>query len=220
MRLYLSSFRLGNRPEELRTLVGAGRRAAVIVNALDHRPRARPDWLADQSQALSALGFDVRELDLRDHFGTSGSLPASLAGLDLVWINGGNTFVLRRAMRQSGFDLAIRDAVARDALVYAGFSAGAVIAAPGLRGLDLTDDPREVPAGYGPEIVWDGLGFLPFSLVVHFKSDHPESASVDREVALYEAEGLPYRTLRDGEALVVAEGTHRIVGSPGTAPGR
>ena len=41
MRLYLSSFDLGNRPEELVALAGSARRAAAIVNALDHWPEAR-----------------------------------------------------------------------------------------------------------------------------------------------------------------------------------
>jgi hypothetical protein len=42
MRLYLSSFDLGKRPEKLVALAGAGRCAAIIVNALD----TNPDWRA------------------------------------------------------------------------------------------------------------------------------------------------------------------------------
>lgn len=224
MRLFLSSYLLGTQPEELVGLVGQGRRAAVILNALDHRPQARPDWLKVQARSLAALGFEVAELDLRHHFdspdGLASGLPNGLAdilaGLDLVWINGGNTFVLRRAMKQSGFDAAIREAVQRDALVYAGFSAGAVIASNSLRGLDLTDDPHEVPAGYREEIVWDGLGFVPFALAVHYKSDHAESESIEREVAFYRQSGIAYKTLRDGEVLIVEDGSHRIAGSPST----
>jgi dipeptidase E len=116
-------------------------------------------------------------------------------------------------MKQSGFDALIKDAVARDDILFAGFSAGACVAAPSLKGLELTDDPNEVPAGYDTEIVWDGLGFVPCALAVHFKSDHPESASIDREVAYYEAAGIPYRTLRNGEVLIVEGGRQRIVGS-------
>jgi dipeptidase E len=50
-------------------------------------------------------------------------------------------------------------------------------------------------------------------MAVHFKSDHPESALVDREVAFYQANRIPYRTLRDGEALVIEGQRERIVGS-------
>jgi len=55
---------------------------------------------------------------------------------------------------------------------------------------------------------------LPFSFAVHFQSGHTESASVDREVAFFEKSGIPFRTLRDGEALMIDGDRQRIVGSP------
>jgi dipeptidase E len=213
MRLYLSSYHLGNQPEELVALAGAGRRVGLILNALDHRPQVRPAWVNVQADRLAALGFDPVELDLRRYFGVTDELRAMLESLDLVWINGGNTFILRRAMKQSGFDGLIKDAVTRDEILFAGFSAGACVASPSLRGLELTDDPGEVPDGYDAEIVWDGLGFVPFALAVHYKSGHLESESIDRAVAFYEGSGIPYRTLRDGEVLIVEGDRQRIVGS-------
>jgi dipeptidase E len=213
MRLYLSSFDVGNCPDELVALAGEARRAAIILNALDHRPQARAGWLERQTSKLVGLGFSVVELDLRNFFGAAAQLQQVLSEVDLVWINGGNAFILRRAMKQSGFDAIISDAVARDEIVYAGFSAAAVISSKSLKGLELTDNPHEVPVGYDPEIVWQGLGFVPFAIAVHFKSDHPESASVDREIAFYEESGIPYRTLRDGEALVIHGKHQKVVGS-------
>ena len=68
-------------------------------------------------------------------------------------------------------------------------------------------------SGYDANIVWEGLGFVPFALAVHFKSNHPESESVDREIAFYEATGIPDRTLRDGEALIIHDHREKIVGS-------
>jgi dipeptidase E len=116
-------------------------------------------------------------------------------------------------MRQSGFDGLVKSALARDEIVYSGFSAAAVIAFDNLKGLDIIDDPNDIPSGYDANIVWEGLGLIPFALAVHFKSDHPESESVDREIAFYEANGIPYRTLRDGEALIVHDQRERIVGT-------
>jgi dipeptidase E len=52
----------------------------------------------------------------------------------------------------------------------------------------------------------------PFAIAVHFKSDHSESAAVDGEIAYYEKNGIPYRTLRDGEALVIDGEMQRVVG--------
>lgn len=85
-------------------------------------------------------------------------------------------------MKQSGFDIAIADLLDRDRIVYAGFGAAAVTASDTLRALDRVSDPAEIPPGYDPAVVWDGLGILPFALVVHFESDHPESVAVGEEV--------------------------------------
>ena len=156
-------FRCRCRSRRLARLVGGEMRAAIIVNALDHRAAARAQWLESQAAKLRALGFTVQELDLRQFFGARDRLSEALQRFDAVWVNGGNAFILRRAMRQSGCDLLLADLLERDRLVYAGFSAAAVIASSTLRALDRVSDPAEVPPGYDPAVVWDGLGFLPFS---------------------------------------------------------
>jgi dipeptidase E len=212
VRLYLSSFRFGDQPDTLVRLARAGRRAVVIMNALDNFLDARAEWLGIQVDRLAALGFAPEELDLRDFFGRPDALGERLARTDLVWACGGNAFILRRAMKQSGFDGAIRQRLADDAVVYAGFSAGAVVAAPSLRGLESIDDPHDAPPGYDATVRWDGLGLLPYAVIVHYRSDHSDAAGAEAQVARYEAEGVPFRALRDGQALVVDGDVETIVG--------
>src|SRR6185437_8181439 len=160
LRLYLSSFLVGNRPDRLVSLAGSGARAALILNALDNAPAARSEWRFSQAQALQDLGFTTEEVDLRDYFAAPNRLAAALQDKGLLWINGGNAFLLRRAMRQSGFDRLIHDLLAVDRLVYAGFSAAACCAAPTLRGIEFVDDPGAEAEGYALGIVWDGLGLI------------------------------------------------------------
>ena len=139
MRLYLSSYRMGDHPEHLVALAGeAGRRAVVIANAMDPAPAGvRRDAVEYE---LAGLGFDAVELDLRDYFGHRQRLREDLGGADVAWLRGGNTFMLRHALRYSGGDVVFTDLLAADALVYAGYSAGACVLAPSLRGLELVDD--------------------------------------------------------------------------------
>ena len=68
-------------------------------------------------------------------------------------------------MRQSGFDGLVKSALARDEIVYSGFSAAAVIAFDSTR----VDPPLQV--------------------------EPSRIELVDREIAFYEANGIPYRTL-------------------------
>ncbi len=163
---------------------------------------------------LASLGIAGTPLDLRDYFGNPAGLRAALSRYDLVWVTGGNAFVLRRAMKQSGFDDVITDMLDRDEIVYGGFSAGAVVAAPGLEGIHLMDDPDEVPAGYDPEPVWEGLGLIDHAIVPHFRSPHPESAAADRAVRHLGGRGLRYRALRDGEVIVWVEDRRQAAEAP------
>ena len=196
MRLYLSSFGVGDHPEYLLALLGAGsRRAVVIANALDDAPPdVRRAGAERELAALTGLGLDAAELDLR----------RDLAGIGLAWLRGGNVFMLRYALARSGADAVLAGLLAADALVYAGYSAGSCVLSPGLRGLELVDDPAAVTRAYGAPPVWDGLALLTEAFVPHYRSPgHPETAAIERVVARYRADGIPYRALRDGQALLI-----------------
>jgi dipeptidase E len=206
VRLYLSSFRIGDHPEHLLALVGGdGRRSVVIANAMDDAPpEVRRAGAGLELAALAGLGLDAAELDLRGYFGQQQRLRQDLAGVSLAWLRGGNVFMLRYALDRSGADAVFRELLAADALVYAGYSAGPCVLSPSLRGLELVDDPDAVTRTYGAPPIWDGLGLLPEAFVPHYRSPaHPETAAIERVVARYRAEGTAYRTLRDGQALLI-----------------
>jgi len=204
MKLYLSSYGIGNNPERLQSLVGDNKRAAIIMNAQDlTTTEKRLMRLETESQNMKSLGFEPEELDLRDYFGKQEQLGQKLGEFGLLWIRGGNVFVLQRAMKQSDFDTVIGDLVTSEKLVYAGFSAGSCAATPTLHGIELCDDATAVPEGYDPEIVWEGLGFVPYSIAPHYRSEHYESEAIEDVVKYFEEHELPYKGLRDGQAIVV-----------------
>jgi dipeptidase E len=206
VRLYLSSFRMGDHPERLAALVGAGgRRAVVIANAMDDAPaEVRRSGVERELAALTDLGFEAVELDLRDYFGQERRLRRDLAGVALAWLRGGNVFMLRFALFRSAGDVVLGDLLAADALVYAGYSAGACVLSSTLRGLEIVDDAGAVMRIYGSEPVWDGLALLTEAFLPHYQSPgHPETAAIDLVAARYQAAGVGYRPLRDGQALLV-----------------
>jgi dipeptidase E len=116
----------------------AGAAVGVISNAVDFVPQKdRIDYarnVFDPVQLFRRHGLAARELDLRGYFGRQEALRAATEDLRLVWANGGNAFLLRRAMRQSGMDDLLSERVQSGATIYGGWSAGAVIAGPTLRG--------------------------------------------------------------------------------------
>lgn len=204
MRLYLSSFRNGNRPEQLLGLLGTGRRTALIHNAQDFLPAdEREAKLTEEIERLRSIGLDPVEVDLRRYFGKPEQLRNILSNFDLVWVRGGNAFILRRAFKQSDADQVIGELLTSDKIVYGGYSAGIDMLTPSLHGAELVDEPNLIPEGYDDEIIWDCLGLVPYALAPHYKSDHPESAAIDRSVEYLIDNHVPFIALRDGEVIII-----------------
>jgi dipeptidase E len=214
MRLYLSSFRIGNRPDELLKLLAGHRRTALILNADDYKGDVdRAASLRREIDELEGIGLEPVEVDLRRYFGKATELRGRLSRFDLIYVRGGNVFILRRAFHQSGADEILRDLLATDTIVYAGYSAGACILAPTLRGLELSgDDPTITPASYANPAVWEGLHILPYAIAPHYRSDLLETDAIDKLVAYYINHHLPFVALRDGEALVVDGDRQEVIG--------
>ena len=212
MKLYLSSYFFGNNPSILAHLVGANKKAAVIANSTDFLTHSeRAERVQAEIKSLSNLGLQPEELDLREYFGTSKDIGKKLSEYGLLWLRGGNVFVLRRAMAQSGFDEVIHPLLERGEIVYGGYSAGACVITPNLHGLDLVDDPNIVPDGYKSEVIWQGLGIVDFAIAPHYRSDHPESAQVEKITEYFKEHDILYKTLPDGEVIVINGDDERII---------
>lgn len=204
MRLYLSSYRLGDQPRQLLAMLDAPGPAAVIGNALDAAPAQTREHAIDfEIQTLAGIGVEAEELDLRDYFQDAQRCAEQLARYRMLWVRGGNVFVLRHALACSGADAALAGLMASDAVVYAGYSAGCCVLAPSLRGLELIDDPDATWEAYGAAPRWGGLGQLPYVIVPHYRSPHPESGAAELVAKRYRVEGVAHRTIRDGEVVVV-----------------
>jgi len=207
MKLYLSSYRLGNRALDLRRMVRGGKRVGVVRSALDfssdmdrlEQGRAR------EFEELQDIGLIPESLNLREYFGAPERLEKIIDRLDALWVVGGNAFVLRRAMRESGLDAVLAKKSDDSAFVYAGYSAGSCVMGTTLRGIDLVNDPAVVPIGYSDPPVWDGLSFVPFAIAPHYRSPHPESALMESVIDYFISNKIPFIALRDGEAYVSGE---------------
>ena len=43
-----------------------------------------------------------------------------------------------------------------------------------------------MPEGYNTETIWEGLGFVEFSIAPHYRSEHPESEDIEKVVQYFE----------------------------------
>lgn len=216
MKLYLSSYMIGDHPEQLVKMVGGtGARMAIVTNALDcisledQFAYARTQF--DAVDYFARYGFDPSLVDLRFYFGRPEALRDMLRRYKVIWTLGGNAFLLRRAMRQSGFDVMIAGLL-NAGMVYSGWSAGACVAGTSLKAVALMDNPSQAAPGYpDDEPIWEGLGLVPFEVIPHYDSDHPEKDAAAAAIAWADAHGVEYRALRDGDVIVADDGPPQIL---------
>ena len=205
MKLYLSSYRLGDYGEKLKELVNKpNAKVAVSVNALDwsddlSRVKAK---LTRELQDMKSLGFNPEVLDLRNFFGKN-NLLEKMKQYDAIWVSGGNTFILAKAYKQSGFDKVLDELVRTDKLVYAGYSAAFCVLAPSLRGVEIVDDKNAQADGYKSGEVWEGFGLIDFYPIVHFRSVHEESDSAEIEYKYIKSNNINFKTFKDGDVYLV-----------------
>jgi len=180
------------------------KKATVIPNAIDFSKEIerRDAGVQREIDDLKQLGFKPDEVDLREYFGKPKELAERLSSYGLIWVRGGNTFILRRAFKESGFDEWLIGQRGNKELVYAGYSAGVCVLSPSLKGLEIVDDPNIVSGAYKPEVIWEGLGLIKFAVAPHYKSDHPESEAVSRLVEYFVKNKIEHKALRDGEVIV------------------
>ncbi len=204
MRLYLSSYRIGSQPETLAGMVKGMRRAFIITNALDVSQDLERGRVGLQREVgdLTRLGIKSEELDLRAYFGMAEKLRRKIDQVEMLWVVGGNAFVLRRAMQQSGLDQILWEKQSETDFVYSGYSAGVCVITPTLQGLHLVDDPKVAPEGYNPEVIWEGLGMLPYCVAPHYHSDHPDTEMINLEVDYFIQHKILFKALHDGEVIV------------------
>lgn len=213
MKLYLSSYRLGNHPENLKELIGNPKaKIAVSINALDNyagteRTAAR---LRQELEDIKSLGYIAEHLDLREYFDNQ-NIVDTLKTYDGIWFSGGNTFLLAKTFKQSGFHKVFDELIRPGHLVYSGYSAAFCVLAPSLKGVELVDDKDAHAEGYERGEIWEGIGLIDFYPVVHFRSNHHESDDVEKEYEYIVGNKIKHKTFKDGDVYVLADDKETIL---------
>lgn len=206
MKMYLSSYELGNETEKLKGMVPDNKKLGYIFNALDFTgadPERKAKRVERNMTELNKLGFECFDLDLKEYFGKPNELHELVDTLGTIWVSGGNVFVLRQAFKLSGFDNILLDLNKRDDFLYGGYSAGVCVLSPTLDGYHIVDDATDTPFEGLNEVLWDGLNILDYTFLPHFESDHPESEAIGKELEYCKEKGLPYKTARDGDVIII-----------------
>jgi len=159
--------------------------------------------LYEEMLFLENLGFKCEYLDLKDYFGKEDLLRKKLDELDGIWVCGGNTFVLRQAMKLSGFDTIFKDLLRRKDFFWGGYSAGICILCDSLKYIDQVDDANNFPYKEINTPIYEGLGVFNYALLPHYQSNHEESELIEKEVERCIKNKWLFKVLKDGEVLTL-----------------
>lgn len=209
MNLYLSSYQFGNETDKLKSMLPKGSKVGHINNSKDFTT-ADPDLRAHSQLAeideLNKLGFTAEPLDLKKYFHKESELREKLSDLDGIWVSGGNTFVLRQAMKISGFDNIFIELRQRENFLYGGYSAGVCVLCDSLKYIQHVDNPNDFPYPELKETIWEGLNLVSYGILPHYNSKHHESAAIGMEVHNCIRNKWLFKALSDGEVIIVING--------------
>lgn len=203
MLLYLSSYKLGNKTIYLKEwLKENSNKILLIPNARDAKVQddIEKEKINQNIKMIEDVGFEVTILDLKKYFNHSENLYEKLKEYNAICVIGGNVFVLRQAMKLSGFDKYLIDNFTNPNLLYIGYSAGSCVLSENLDGLQLVDEP--INPYNENNVIYEGVGLLNYCIVPHYKSDHKESKLIDKVVEYMEENNRDYKPLSDGEVII------------------
>ena len=190
----------------MKAMLPAGSKIGHINNSRDFTD-ANPGIKAEQERReiaqLNDLGFETEPLDLQQYFGKEDMLKTKLSELNGLWVSGGNTFVLRQAMRLSGFDHIFEGLRNRKGFLYAGYSAGVCVLCDSLKYIQNVDDPNDFPYEANRETIWTGLGVFNYGILPHYDSGHFESEAMEKELQRCIDNKWLFKALRDGDVIII-----------------
>ena len=198
--LYGSGY-LDHADAEIRSFFRDVKRVLFVPFALHDRDK----YAATAKQRFAKMGYELSSIHTAD------DPVRAVNHTDAVFIGGGNTFRLLKALYD--FDLIgpIRDRVAAG-VPYIGSSAGSNVAGPTIR--TTNDMPIVQPPSF------DALGLVSFQINPHYLDPDPNSRHMgetreERILQFLEENDTPVAALREGAMLHIENGETILRGSTG-----
>jgi dipeptidase E len=192
---------LDHAEEEIRNTLGTAGRVLFFPYALHDR-----DGYAEKARVrFAAMGYELDSAHAID------DPSAAIARADAIFIGGGNTFRLLKALQDLDWIEPIRRRV-REGAPYIGSSAGSNVAGPTIK--TTKDMPIVQPRSF------NSLGLVPFQISPHFQDPDPNSTHMgetqeERIVQFLEENETPVLGMREGAWVRAGARTVLLGGSRG-----
>ena len=187
--------------EEIESFLGAARTVLFVPFALYDRDA----YAAQASARFEAMGYTLESVHWFEN-----PLPA-IQRADAIFVGGGNTFRLLKALQDLDLLEAIRRWV-KSGAGYIGSSAGSNVAGPTIK--TTKDMPIVQPRSF------DSLGLVPFQISPHYLDPDPNSTHMgetqeERILQFHEENETPVVGIREGAWLLIENGAVTLKGQSG-----
>ncbi len=150
---------------------------------------------------LKQFGFRrIYDFDLRKE--NYSSLKYKLRNMNIIFVNGGNTFFLLNWVRKSGLAKLILETINKG-IIYIGLSAGSCIVCPTIE--QITWKP--IDKNFINLKKLKGLNLVPFLLIVHFKNKYQSTIIKESNKTKF-----PVVALNDHQAVLIENNKYKIIG--------
>ncbi|MDP3882950.1 MAG: Type 1 glutamine amidotransferase-like domain-containing protein [Candidatus Staskawiczbacteria bacterium] len=158
------------------------------------KPEADLDYVKnDWTIMKEELGFNVEEVDIEGK--TQAQVMKLLQLKDIIFVEGGNTFYLLKAMRKCNFEKIIRKLL-KLGKVYIGVSAGSIVAGRTIKTAGWKNGDKNTVG----LVSLKGLNLVPFDIFVHFQ---PEHADLIMKKMRWKWQRRKLKILTDEQAILV-----------------
>ncbi len=158
-------------------------------------------YLEEHKARMKELNFDFKEIDIEGK--NEQELREVLAGKEAIYVEGGNTFYLLKAVKESGFGKVIKDLISRG-IIYIGSSAGSYIVCPTIEMAAWKHQDRF--DRYGLKDL-TALNLVPFLITAHYEPEYKEVIKRGIDNTKY-----PVKILTDQQAILVQDDQVKLVG--------
>jgi len=156
-------------------------------------------YMREYDELMKSSGIDFKELDIDGK--TEKEIYDFFADRNVIQVNGGNPFFLLKKIRESKFDLILKDLLNKG-LYYIGCSSGSSVMTPTIE----TGGWKEGRNRFGVEDL-NALNYVPFLTKCHYVDSNEDFVKEKSKSLKY-----PLKILRDNQCFLVEDDKYTFMG--------
>ncbi len=162
-----------------------------------------PGHISSGLVMMKDLGFNIEEIDIAGK--KEQEVMKMLELKDIIYVAGGNTFYLLKAMRGCNFEKVVRKLL-KQGIVYIGSSAGSIVAGRTIQTANWKNQDKNIVGLKNLK----GMNLVPFDIFVHYTPEYAEIIKQKIKSPKKRAKNL--RILTDEQAILVQGKESYLIG--------